>query len=228
MLTRQKVGVILAEFIGTFILATVFIAAAGYFNFTAPWYVSIAAGSGYAVLAALFYAISGAHFNPAVTIGAWTLRKISAITAAIYVAMQFFGGLLALAFVEYVRGIDIIAQGAGSIDGRVFVSELVGAAVFGMGVAYVLMQKKPMQEAPLILGASLIIGILIASVAGPGYINPAVSLANNTWDYTVVVAPVIGVVLGMNTYSLFFASEKHLLNYESSKKLKLTTRRRKQ
>jgi len=224
MFTRDKVGMILAEFMGTFVLATVFIAAASYFNFTAPWYVSIAAGLSYALLVSVLLKVSGAHFNPAVTIGFWTIRKVSTITALLYVSVQMFGGILALAFVEYISRTDILAQGLGSIDGRIFMSELVGAFVFGVGIAAVSMRQLEDLHASFIAGASLTVGVLIASIAATGYINPAVALASNTWDLTVVSAPIVGVVLGMNTYSLFLAPEKSLL--PKKRKISLSTRKK--
>lgn len=224
MFTRDKIGMLVSEFIGTFILATVFIAAASYFKFTAPWYVSIAAGITYATLFAMFSKVSQAHFNPAITIGVWSLRRISTISAVIYITMQLFGGVLALAFVEYVSGVDILSQGFSTIDGRLFVSEMVGAAVFSMGVVAVITQKLDQLYGACTVGASLVVGILIASIAGTGYINPAVALSNNTWDFTVVLAPILGSVVGMNLYSLFFAPEKSLL--PRSQKLRISTRKK--
>lgn len=224
MFTREKTATILAEFIGTFVLATVTIAAASYFNFTAPWYVSIAVGATYAALIGILGNVSGAHFNPAITAGLWTLRKISALSALVYISAQLLGGILALAFTEYTSNTDILAQGLSNIDGRIFTSELVGAALFGMGIAAVIMQKLNGLQASFVAGSSLTIGILVASIAATGYINPAVAIAHNTWDITVVTAPVIGVILGMNIYSLFFAPEKSLI--PKNEKLVLSTRKK--
>ena len=210
MFDRQKIGVIVAEFVGTFILASVAIGAAGYFNFTAPWYVSIAVGMTLAGLVAMIGRVSGAHVNPAITIGLWTLRKVPTPKAIVYVASQMLGGATALAFVEYVTNNDIVQQGFSTIDSRIFVAEMMGAAVFGMGVAAAVLQKLEGFYLAFAVGVSLMIGILVASIAAPGYLNPAVALANNTWDWTVVVAPVLGAVVGMNVYSLFLAPTSSL------------------
>ena len=214
-MNREKLGMIVAELLGTFILATVAISAAGYFNFTAPWYTAIAVGITLAALVAIIGPVSGAHVNPAITIGLWTLKKIETSRALIYVAAQMLGGLLAFAFVEYVAGKDIVQQGMSSIDWPIFTAEMVGAAVFGFGVAAAVMQKLEGIYLAFAVGASLTIGVLIASVAGPGFINPAVALANNTWDMTVVLAPILGCVVGMNVYSLLLAPTSSL---KSSKK----------
>lgn len=211
MFDRQKIGVIVAEFFGTGILATVAIAAASYFNFTAPWYVSIAVGTTLAALVATIGKVSGAHVNPAITLGLWTLRKIPTPQAAVYIASQLLGGAVALVFVEYVTASDVLQQGVGSVDSRIFVAEMVGAAVFGFGVAATVMQKLEGLYAAFAIGASLTLGVLIASLAAPGYINPAVALANNTWDKTVVIAPLLGSVVGMNIYSMFLAPTSSLV-----------------
>ncbi|MFT4532301.1 MAG: glycerol uptake facilitator-like aquaporin [Candidatus Saccharimonadales bacterium] len=205
MLDREKVGMIVAEFFGTAILATVAISASIYFSFTAAWYVALSAGIALAVIMTMIYRVSGAHVNPAITLGLWTLKKIPTPQAIVYVASQLLGGAVALAFVEYVTNNDILQAGATSVDARVFVAEMVGAAVFGMGVAAAVTQKLEGFHAAFAVGASLTLGMLIASNGGVGFINPAVALANNTWDKTVVIAPLLGSVVGMNIYSMFLA-----------------------
>lgn len=215
MLDRKKVGVIVAEFLGTMILALVVMGAAKYFNFTAPWYVGLAAGVTLATLVGVIGKVSGAHVNPAITAGLWTLRKIPTPTAVVYVAAQLLGGATALAVVEYVTNSDVVATGMSTFDGRVFMAEALGAAVFGFGVASVVMQKLEGMQAAFTIGASLFLGVLIAAMAAPGFLNPAVALANNSWDRTTLFAPLIGSIIGMNVYSFFLAPTSSL---KSSKK----------
>ena len=210
MFDRKKIGMIIAEVVGTFILAVVAISVASMFNRTAPLYVSLAVGTTLAVLVGTIGRVSGAHVNPAITLGLWTLRKIPTPQALVYVAAQLLGGALALAYVEYSRDMDIIQTGMTTIDSRVFLAEMVGAAVFGFGVAAVITQKLEGYQAAFTIGASLTVGILVASLSAPGFLNPAVALANNTWDRTVVVAPLLGSVIGMNAYSLFLAPTSSL------------------
>lgn len=217
MFDRQKIGVIVAEFLGTAILALVALGASRYFNFTAPWYVGLAVGFALMVLVTTIGKVSGAHVNPAITIGLWTLRKIESMKALVYVAAQLLGGAVAFAFVEYVTDTDILNAGMSTFDMRIFVAELVGAAVFGFGVASVVMQKIEGAQAALTIGFSLTLGVYIAAIASPAFLNPAVALANNAWDLTSVIAPVLGAILGMNIYSLFLAPKESL---KTSKKKK--------
>ncbi len=217
MFDRKKIGMIVAEFFGTAILALTAMGAARYFNFTAPWYVGLAVGFALMVLVTTIGKISGAHVNPAITLGLWTLRKIEATQAIVYMAAQILGGATAFMFVEYVTDSEVLNAGMSTFDLRIFVAEMVGAAVFGFGVASVVMQKVEGAQAALTIGFSLTLGVFIAAIAAPGFLNPAVALANNAWDKTTVLAPLLGSVLGMNLYSLFIAPRESL---KASKKKK--------
>lgn len=91
---------LLGEFLGTaFLLATVVgsgIMAADLTNDVGLQLLQNAIATG-AVLAALiltFGSISGAHFNPAVTIVALALGGIDRVTAALYVVVQTVGGIV--------------------------------------------------------------------------------------------------------------------------------------
>jgi len=57
--------------------------------------VALAHGLALATLASALGAVSGAHFNPAVTLAAWILGKIAPARAVGYVVAQLVGGLAA-------------------------------------------------------------------------------------------------------------------------------------
>ena len=211
MLQRHRVGSVVAEFLGTATLALVAIGATKYFNFTAPWYVGLAVGVTLAALVGIIGKASGAHVNPAITVGLLTLRKISPIKSVVYITAQLLGGLTAFMLVEYITNSDIVSAGSSTFDTRIFVAEVMGSAVFAFGVASVVMQKIEGMQAAFTIGTSLFMGVLIASLVAPGFINPAVALANNAWGITTVLAPLMGSVIGMNVYSFFLAPEKSLI-----------------
>lgn len=211
MFNRKNIGVVVAEFLGTAILALVAIGASKYFNFTAPWYVGLAVGLTLATLVGTIGRVSGAHVNPAITLGLWSLRQISALKALVYMTAQILGGFTAFIFVEYITNSDILSAGSSTFDGRIFVAEMIGTAIFAFGVASVVMQKLEGAQAAFTIGLSLFMGIIVASMVAPGFLNPAVALANNAWDRTTVLAPLLGAVVGMNLFSLFLAPESSLL-----------------
>jgi len=77
---------VLVEFLGTFIFLSVIVATGN------PW----AIGATLAVLAFLGGAISGGHFNPAVTIMTLYNRGIAADNAGAYIVAQIAAGVLAV------------------------------------------------------------------------------------------------------------------------------------
>lgn len=201
MTKGNNLKLISAEFIGTLILSLVVLSAAKYFNFTAPWYVGLAVGISMMTLVLVLGRISGAHLNPAITIGLWSLRKIETSRAVVYISAQLLGGAVALLFFEYLSGLAQISVSSSEFDVRVFAAEMIGAFIFGFGVYSVVSQKLDGAQAAVTVGMSLFLGVLVASLAGPGYINPAVAVANNEINLTVISAPILGSVLGMFAYS---------------------------
>ena len=81
---------LIAELIGTFILTAVFIQLIGNSYFGLVGIVLVLA-----VLVIAFIGISGAHFNPAITLAQWINRKINGVKAIMYIIAQVLGAILA-------------------------------------------------------------------------------------------------------------------------------------
>ena len=77
---------VLVEFLGTFIFLSVIVATGN------PW----AIGATLAILCAVGGAISGGHYNPAVTVMSLYNRSIAGDNAAAYIVAQVIAGLLAV------------------------------------------------------------------------------------------------------------------------------------
>ncbi len=83
-----------AEFIGTFTL--IFIGAGSIMNGKADLLgVALAHGLAIAIMVSAFAAISGAHFNPAVSLGMLVTRRIDGKTFLSYVVAQLAGASVA-------------------------------------------------------------------------------------------------------------------------------------
>lgn len=206
MFNKQKLSLVLAEFMGTAMLASAVLVVSNLFALgTAAWYGAITAGVALSLIVSVFGYVSGAHVNPAVTIGLWTLKKIETTNAIVYIAAQMLGGASALLFFNYASGTNLAAVGSNTFTWSVFWVEAVGAALFGMGIASVVSQKLDGYHAAFTIGLSLTFGSLVASTASAGFLNPAVALANNSWDRTLALAPVLGMVVGMNVYMALIA-----------------------
>lgn len=92
------------ELVGTFSFVTIVCASiiltTGQLANTGLVGVAIAHAFGLGAVITAFAAISGSHFNPAVTLAAWIGRKISSADALGYVAAQIFGALGAGVFLR--------------------------------------------------------------------------------------------------------------------------------
>jgi aquaporin Z len=145
--------------------------------------------------------ISGAHINPAVTIGLISLKKISIAEGSLYVAAQLIGGLLAWWMkVEWFG--SAFRVGAFVMNAHVFWGEVCGAFLFGFGIAAVVYGAVEKQMNGVVIGASLLVGILCASLLGSrGILNPAVVIGTQTFHWVYFIAPIIGVVAGMQVYA---------------------------
>jgi len=87
----MNIPALAVEFLGTFIFLYVIVATGN------PW----AIGATLAVLAYLGGAISGGHFNPAVTVMMLYKKSVTTTTAVAYIIAQVLAGLLAV--IAYTR-----------------------------------------------------------------------------------------------------------------------------
>src|ERR1700679_4391910 len=90
MFGRRKAAILVAEFLGTGVL-TLLVLSVQRSTIGVPFFVAIAAGLTVTVMVFALGGVSGAHLNPAITIALWTARKISTLSAVLYVAVQLLG-----------------------------------------------------------------------------------------------------------------------------------------
>ena len=99
---RRDWAPLTAEAVGTFLFFFVGAGAVVIGNYPTPGAgggglvgVALAHGLVLGVLVSALGAVSGAHFNPAVTFGVWIAGRITAVRAVSYVVAQLVGGLIA-------------------------------------------------------------------------------------------------------------------------------------
>ena len=202
-LSRKKVAMLMAEFLGTGIL-TLVVLGVSKSTIGIPYFVALAAGLVVAGVTLALGAVSGAHLNPAITIGAWTTRRVKTLPAVVYIAAQLLGG--GAAYLLYTYFIGQHWQNSGHFEGRVLAGEAVGALIFSMFWAAAAFQKLELGKAAAVVGIGLTLGVLAASAASGGILNPAVALGTRSWVWgTYVLGPVLGAIIGFNLYALLFA-----------------------
>ncbi len=189
---------IIAETLGTFTLCLAVLLSANTINFPVP--IPVIAGLTVGVFVYTIGAISGCHLNPAVTLGLLSLRKIEPTVASKYIVGQTIGAVLAL-----ITAIVIGFQITGSTDliGELTIipGEIIGTAILTFGIASVVFGKISDGAAGAVIGGSLALGAFIAGLMGaPGFLNPAVALASKSLSLITLLSPIIGAIIGMQTY----------------------------
>lgn len=209
MFGRQKVAALVAEFLGTGVLTLIILSLKTSGLAQLGFFVAVATGIAYITFSLVLSEISGSHFNPALTLAAWTVKKISTLTAVLYVLFQLVGAYVGYLVFAYFFG-QKLHNIPGSFTGRVFTAEAVGAGLFAFAFAASIYQGFSRALSSTVAGLGLLVGTVIATTSNVslGLLNPAVALGLKTWVWTTyVLAPVAGAVIGFNVYYRLFTNE---------------------
>lgn len=206
-----KVSKLLAEFVGAFALTFAVLAS---INGVLAGAVATPVLAG--IVLALFVlsvgAISGSHINPAVTVGMFSVRQIDWVHAIGYIAAQLLGALAAVGVMNGFLDKEVIQLVAkDDWDSKVMLAEALGAGFFVFGVAATVHRRFDGLAGAVLAGGSLFLGIVFASAAGSlGVLNPAVALGLDIFNWTYIVGPIVGAVVGANVYALLMTSKGQL------------------
>ncbi len=185
----------LAEITGTFILTfTVILSLAG----AAPMATPVAAALAVGIGVYMFGSLSGAHFNPAITLGVLAVRKISVNDAVLYITSQLIGAGAATILARTIVEMPTLNV---SSSPDVMMMELIGTFILALGVGAAVHGKVSQGASGLTVGGSLLVGIIVAAAGSNGVLNPAVALGIGSFSYAYLLGPVVGGALGMVLYS---------------------------
>ena len=135
----------------------------------------------------LFGPISGAHFNPVVTLGELFKNRIDAKSAGAYIVAQFAGGFCGTVFANLIFNKPAIFQSQHERTGtNLFISEIFATAGLVM-VIHLLIDQKRTNLAPFIVPA----WITTAFYATSSFVfaNPAVTVGRIFSDSFAGIAP---------------------------------------
>lgn len=203
MFGRRKIAMLLAELLGTTVLSMTMYSMVARTSF--PIFSGIAAAGTAALMLLIFAGVAEGHFNPAVTLGLWSIRKVRTLPAIVYIVAQVLGGFLAWGLIRYFLGHSITSI-AGKFDWHVFTAEAVGTLVFVMGWAAAVYQGFRGVRLAGTVGASLFLGILVASLASNAIVNPAAAIGVQSLNWAYGLAPLAGGIVGANLYALVFGT----------------------
>jgi len=223
------VGAAIAELVGTFILVfggtAVAVAAilsrptaGGAYGSLA---IALAFGLALVIVVASIGHVSGAHVNPAVTLGMAATGKFPWNYVPIYIAAQLVGAVLAAlatwltfggagARSEASLAATYPARGVGDLQ-AFLVEILITFILVFVVMAVATDQRVPAAIAPIAVGFALAVGVFIAGPVTGGAVNPARALGpmvvagdfTSVWLY--ILGPIIGGVLGALLYDRFMA-----------------------
>jgi aquaporin Z len=174
--------------------------------------------------------ISGAHLNPAVSIGLWMGGRFDAKDLPGYIVAQILGGIAA-AGVLYViatgNGTDVIASGFAANGygehspgnysmNAALVTEVVMTFMFLLVILGATDKRAPAGFAGLAIGLMLTLIHLISIPVTNTSVNPARSISQAIFvgDWAIsqlwlfIVAPIVGAALAGIVYKAFFAEKK--------------------
>ncbi len=147
---------------------------------------TLATGAGLVVLITVFGPLSGAHFNPAVTLVMALRRDIGAGLAAGYVAVQTAGAVLGVWVAHLMFAVPVLEVSLKLRDGpaQVF-SEAV--ATFGLILTILGTERAKPEFTPVAVG--LYITSAYWFTASTSFANPAVTVARSLTDSFAGIAP---------------------------------------
>jgi MIP family channel proteins len=211
----KAIGAYLAEFVGTFTLVfagcgAIMVDSVSHGQIT---HVGVAITFGL-VIAAMIYAtghISGAHFNPAVTLGFALTRHFSFRRVPLYWLAQLLGAASAALLLRIMFG-NVAHVGAtlpSGSDGQSLVLEIILTFFLMFVVMAVATDDRAVgQAAALAVGGTVLLDAMFGGPISGASMNPARSfgpaLASNMWAHywIYVVAPIAGAIVGAFTYEL--------------------------
>ena len=211
---------LLAEFIGTALLLVAVVgsgimgvALAAGNNAVALLANALATAGALYVLIVLFDPISGAHFNPIVTLATRLRNQIRTGEAAAYVAVQIVAAIAGVVLAHIMFGLPWIQPGNRVRTGMsIWISE--GIASYGLLLTILLGRRQRPVAVPALVASYIFAAYWFT--ASTSFANPAVTLARSLtqtfagirpMDVTgFVLAQITGAVLGCVTASLLCRS----------------------
>ncbi len=170
--------------------------------------ISFAFGATVCLLVYAFGHVSGAHFNPAVTLAFAAIGRFPWTRVANYIAAQTIGAIaaalvLAVIFSEVTDATTVPSL---ALPQAILVEVAITFTLMLTIVAFATDKRVAPGFAGLAIGAAIFVGALVADPLTGGSMNPARSLgpalASSVWDsiWLYLIAPPIGALLGAFAY----------------------------
>lgn len=147
---------------------------------------TLATGAGLFVLITVFGPISGAHFNPAVTLSAAVQRAIDAKTAVAYVVAQSFGAVSGVMLAHIMFGLPLLQTSAHE---RGTFGEGIGEVIATFGLVLTIGLSARASVAHVAAAVALWITAAYWFTSSTSFANPAVTFARSLTNTFAGIAP---------------------------------------
>ena len=161
-------------------------------------------------LIVMFGVVSGGHFNPAVTLAALAIKRISPIDGLIYMLAQLSGGVLGALLCKALLedegratnygAAQVSGLLAGNFQGAII--ETIGTFCLVLVILAAVFSRKSFKEwAPLAIGTTLGFIVMVGGPLTGGAFNPArwfgPALVANEWGgvWPYLLGPIVGSLL---------------------------------
>lgn len=151
---------------------------------------------------------SGGHFNPAVTFGMWTAKKIRTASAVAYILVQLLGAFAAFGVMQLFVPEATAITFSNAEPWKIFAAEALGMGIFAFGISAAVSQERSALEAGLMIGSSLLLGLIFTGfVSGAGFLNPALfasTVRESVSDMSLgpIFGPLLGATVGVGLYNV--------------------------
>jgi len=147
---------------------------------------TIATGAILYVIIKSFEDVSGAHFNPIVSIVFYFLDEINLKDLISYLIIQFIAGILAVFFVHFIFELSLFQISSNSRIGMsMFFSEII--ASFGLILTILMVRKNNKSNVAISVALFITAGYWFTS--STSFANPAVTLARTFTDTFTGISP---------------------------------------
>lgn len=147
---------------------------------------SIATGAGLYVLIVLLGPISGAHFNPVVSLMFWKLGHLDLKKLLSYLVCQFTGAIAGIWVTHFMFGLTILQESAKVRTGvGIWASELISTLVL-LSVIRIGDQGSK-DKVPMLVALTVVAGYWFTS--STFFANPAVAIARSMTNTFVGISP---------------------------------------
>ncbi|HZK18638.1 MAG TPA: MIP/aquaporin family protein [Clostridia bacterium] len=196
----------------------------------ADW-LAIGLAFGFVIAAAIyiFGNVSGAHINPAVTVGLWASKRLPSNELLPYLGGQFIGAVLGSATLFAMLGIKGATVGGLGAPGPfpgisltgVFIAEMVGTFILMLTIMAICVDNRAPKGWNGWIVGMIVAGVIttMGNISGQG-INPARSFGpifmnsmvggpdgwGTIWIY--LLAPIVGAVLAVLVYDLLIKGDE--------------------